>query len=89
MEILYKRAKPTIEKMNERPSTQHDSIQLEALQKNLEWLVANNGKQNIGNHNVDLALIMQLQKTVAAMQSIHCINQFAKSPPDLINHQKI
>ena len=87
MEILYKQAKSTIEKMNERPSTQHDSIQLEALQKNLEWLVANNGKQYIGNHNVDLDLIMRLQKTVAAMRSIHCINQFAKSPPDLINHQ--
>ena len=68
MEILYKRAKPTIEKMNERPSTQHDSIQLEALQKNLEWLVANNGKQNLGKYTVDLALVMKLQKTVATMQ---------------------
>ena len=68
MEILYKQAKPTIEKMNERPSTQHDLIQLEALQKNLEWLTANNGKQNLGNHTVDLILIKQLQKTVATMQ---------------------
>ena len=68
MEILYKQAKSTIEKMNERPSTQHDSIQLEALQKNLEWLVANNGKQNLGNHTVDLILIKRLQKTVATMQ---------------------
>ena len=68
MEILYKQAKPTIEKMNERPSIQHDLIQLEALQKNLEWLTANNGKQNLGNHTVDLILIKQLQKTVATMQ---------------------
>ena len=84
MEILYKPTKPTIEK------TQHDfNLQLEALQNNLEWLTANNGKQNLGNHNVDLDLIMRLQKTVAAMRSIHCINQFAKSPPDLINRQKV
>ena len=70
MEILYKPAKPTIEKMNERPFTQHDfNLQLEALQKNLEWLAANNGKQN---HTVDLALIMRLQKTVAATRSAHC-----------------
>ena len=88
MEILYKTAKPTYEKKNERPFTQHDSIQLEALQKNLDWLAANNGKQNLGNHTVDLALIMRLQKTVAAIRSIHCIDEFAKSPPDLINHQK-
>ena len=83
MEILYKPSKPSVEKMNERPSIQHDLIQLEALQKNLEWLTANNGKQNLGNHNVDLTLIMRLQKTVAAIRSI-----LAKSPPDLINHQK-
>ena len=70
MEIFYKPAKPTIEKMNER--TQHDfNLQLEALQKNLEWLAANNGKQNLGNHTLDLALIMRLQKTVAATRSCH------------------
>ena len=50
MEILYKPAKPTIEKINERPFTQHDfNLQLEALQKNLEWLAAKNGKQILGN----------------------------------------
>ena len=69
MEILYKLAKPTIEKMDERPFKQHDfNLQLEALQKNLDWLAANNGKQNIGNHAVDLVLLMRLQKTVATMQ---------------------
>ena len=50
MEILYKPAKPTIEKMDERPFKQHDfNLQLEALQKNLEWLAAKNGKQIRGN----------------------------------------
>ena len=50
MEILYKPAKPTIEKINERPFTQHDlNLQLEALQKNLEWVAAKNGKQILGN----------------------------------------
>ena len=50
MEILYKPAKPTIEKINERPFTQRDfNLQLEALQKHLEWLVAKNGKQILGN----------------------------------------
>ena len=69
MEILYKPSKPSVEKMNERPFTQHDfNLKLEALQKNLEWLTANNGKQNLGNHTVDLILIKQLQKTVATMQ---------------------
>ena len=69
MEILYKPSKPSVEKMNERPFTQHDfNLQLEALQNNLEWLTANNGKQNLGNHTVDLILIKQLQKTVATMQ---------------------
>jgi hypothetical protein len=69
MEIFYKLAKPTIEKMDERPFTQPDfNLQLEALQKNLDWLAANNGKQNLGNHAVDLVLIMRLQKTVATMQ---------------------
>ena len=73
MEIFYKPAKPTIEKINERPFTQHDfNLQLEALQKKLEWLAANNGKKNLGNHTVDLALIMRLQKTVAATRSAHC-----------------
>ena len=73
MEIFYKPAKPTIEKMNERPFTQHDfNLQLEALQKKLDWLAANNGKKNLGNHTVDLALIMRLQKTVAATRSAHC-----------------
>ena len=69
MEILYKLAKPTIEKMDERPLKQPDfNLQLEALQKNLDWLAANNGKQNLGNYNVDLVLIMRLQKAVATMQ---------------------
>ena len=55
--------------MDERPFKQHDfNLQLEALQKNLDWLAANNGKQNIGNHAVDLVLIMRLQKAVATMQ---------------------
>ena len=55
--------------MDERPFKQHDfNLQLEALQKNLDWLAENNGKQNLGNHTVDLVLIMQLQKTVATMQ---------------------
>ena len=50
MEILYKPAKPTIEKINERPFTQDDfNLQLEALQKDLEWLAAKNGKQILGN----------------------------------------
>ena len=50
MEIIYKPAKPTIEKINERPFRQHDlNLQLEALQKNLEWLAAKNGKQIQGN----------------------------------------
>ena len=50
MEILYKPAKPTIEKINERPFTQDDfNLQLEALQRNLEWLAAKNGKQIVGN----------------------------------------
>ena len=50
MEILYKPAKPTIEKINERPFTQDDfNLQLEALQRNLEWLAAKNGKQILGN----------------------------------------
>ena len=50
MEILYKPAKPTIEKINERPLTQHDfNLQLEALKKHLEWLVAKNGKQILSN----------------------------------------
>ena len=49
MEIIYKPAKPTIEKINERPFTQHDfNLQLEALQNHLEWLVAKNGKQILG-----------------------------------------
>ena len=44
MEILYKPTKPTIEK------TKHDfNLQLEAVQKNLEWLAAKNGKQILGN----------------------------------------
>ena len=69
MEILYKPSKPSVEKMNERPFTQHDfNLQLEALQNNLERLTANNGKLNLGNHTVDLILIKQLQKTVATMQ---------------------
>ena len=72
MEILYKPAKPTIEKINERSFTQRElNLQLEALQKNLDWLAANNGKQNIGNHAVDLVLLMRLQKTVATMQKCH------------------
>ena len=55
--------------MDERPFKQHDfNLQLEALQKNLDWLAAKNGKQNLGNHAVDLVLIMRLQKTVATMQ---------------------
>ena len=50
MEILYKPAKPTIEKINERPFTQDDfNLQLEALQRHLEWLAAKNGKQIVGN----------------------------------------
>ena len=50
MEILYKPAKPTIEKINEMPFTQDDfNLQLEALQRNLEWLAAKNGKQILGN----------------------------------------
>ena len=50
MEIFYKPAKPTIEKINERPFTQDDfNLQLEALQRNLEWLAAKNGKQILGN----------------------------------------
>ena len=50
MEIFYKAAKPTIEKINERPFTQDDfNLQLEALQRNLEWLAAKNGKQILGN----------------------------------------
>ena len=50
MEILYKPAKPTIEKINEMPFTQDDfNLQLEALQKNLEWLAEKNGEQILGN----------------------------------------
>ena len=50
MEILYKPAKPTIEKINERSFTKDDfNLQLEDLQRNLEWLAAKNGKQILGN----------------------------------------
>ena len=50
MEILYKPSKPIIEKLNERPLTPHVFyLQLEAMQKDLEWLAAKNGKQIRGN----------------------------------------
>ena len=50
MEILYKPSKPIIEKLNERPFTSHAFyLQLEAMQKDLEWLAAKNGKQIRGN----------------------------------------
>ena len=50
MEILYKPSKPTIEKINERPFTQHAFyLRLEAMQKDLEWLAAKNGMQIRGN----------------------------------------
>ena len=46
MEILYKPSKPIIEKLNERPLTLHVFyLQLEAMQKDLEWLAAKNGKK--------------------------------------------
>ena len=50
VEIIYKPSKPIIEKKNERPFAQHGFyLQLEALQKDLEWLAAKNGKQILGN----------------------------------------
>ena len=50
MEIIYKPSKPIIEKMNENPFTPNAFyLQLEALQKDLEWLAAKNGKQIVGN----------------------------------------
>ena len=46
MEILYKPSKPIIEKLNERPLTPHVFyLQLEAMQKDLEWLAAKKGKK--------------------------------------------
>ena len=50
MEILYKPSKPIIVKKNEKPFAQRSFyLQLEALQKDLEWLAAKNGKQIRGN----------------------------------------
>ena len=50
MEILCKPSKTIIENANQRPSTQRDFyLQLEALQKDLEFLAAKNGKQILGN----------------------------------------
>ena len=50
MEILCKPSKTIIENANQRPSTQRDFyLQLEALQKDLEYLAAKNGKQILGN----------------------------------------
>ena len=50
MEILYKPSKPIIEKLNERPFIPHAFyLQLEAIQKDLEWLASKNGKQIRGN----------------------------------------
>ena len=50
MEILYKPSKPIIEKINQKTFTPHAFfLQLEALQKDLEWLAAKNGKQIRGH----------------------------------------
>ena len=50
MEILCKPSKTIIENANQRPSTQHDFyLHLDALQKDLEFLAAKNGKQILGN----------------------------------------
>ena len=50
MEILYKPSKPIIEKLNERPFIPHAFyLQLEAIQRDLEWLASKNGKQIRGN----------------------------------------
>ena len=50
MEILCKPSKAIIENANQRPSTQRDFyLHLEALQKDLEFLAAKNGKQILGN----------------------------------------
>ena len=50
MEILCKPSKTNIENANQRPSTQRDFyLHLEALQKDLEFLAAKNGKQILGN----------------------------------------
>ena len=50
MEMLYKPSKPIIEKLNGRPFTPNAfCLQLEAMQKDLEWLAAKNGKQIRGN----------------------------------------
>ena len=50
MEIVYKPSNPNIEKVNEKLFTPDAFyLQIEALQKDLEWLAAKNGKQIRGN----------------------------------------